>query len=275
MKKILLPLASIILGFSSCDEVPPTVRLATYECNSPAPIAQPKRVIIEEFTGAQCVNCPDGAAQIGSMLAQYPNNLIAVSIHTGFFSVPFPNATEDLTFAQGEDINQLVGNVQGYPAAVIDRRLFPNEASRILNQTKWAGKVAEALLEPPLVNVDITNIVWDPIGRTVAFDVEVHCNADVKKAIAVSAMITQDSIVQPQETRNGVVDNYVHKHVLRALQPGIAGAEVTALPFTRHFTIPFGATWDEHHCHIVAFAHTADGAGGDITVLQAAEEEVF
>ena len=42
--------------------------------------AQTKKVLLEEFTGARCGNCPMGSYYIDSMLAKYPD-LITVSLH--------------------------------------------------------------------------------------------------------------------------------------------------------------------------------------------------
>lgn len=266
----------LFLAFAmfACEEVPPTVQLDRYECDAPAATAQPRRVLVEEFTGVKCVNCPDGAAQIESLIDQNPGRLIAVSIHTGFFSTTYPNSTQDMTFPDGPAINNLVGNVEGYPAAVINRKLFAGEATRPLGQTKWPGYIQSELQQAPLVNVEIVNIAYDAVLRRVTFDVVLDCNDNVKSEIAVTALITEDSIVSPQETRNGIVDEYVHKHVLRAMQPNANGLTVPQLPFTQSFSFDLAPLWESEHCHIVAFAHYKDVTGGNVAILQAATEHV-
>ncbi len=264
----------LALALTGCDEVPPTVQLDRYECSDPAPTAQPRRVLIEEFTGVKCVNCPDGAAQIAALMDQNPDRLIAVSIHTGFFSTTFPNSPQDLTFAEGPAINNLIGNVEGYPAATVNRRLFPGESARPLGQAKWPGYIATELSETPLVNVEILNVAYDSILRRVTFDVRLECNANVKSEIAVTALVTEDGIVSPQETRTGVVDGYVHKHVLRAMQPNANGLSVPQLPFVHTFSFDLDPLWVSENCHLVAFAHYKDVAGGNVAVLQAATEHV-
>ncbi len=45
-------------------------------------------VLIEEFTGKGCTNCPKGSRELENLLTQFPNNLVAISLHAGFFANP-------------------------------------------------------------------------------------------------------------------------------------------------------------------------------------------
>ncbi len=45
-------------------------------------------VLLEEFTGKGCTNCPKGSRELENLLTQFPNNLVAVSLHAGFFANP-------------------------------------------------------------------------------------------------------------------------------------------------------------------------------------------
>ena len=44
-----------------------------------------RQVLIEEFTGVRCVNCPEGSIAIENLLEAYDEQLVAISIHSGFF----------------------------------------------------------------------------------------------------------------------------------------------------------------------------------------------
>ncbi len=50
------------MGFTACDNIDEDDRFI--------PVERPhseKTVLIEEFTGARCVNCPDGAAVVAAL----------------------------------------------------------------------------------------------------------------------------------------------------------------------------------------------------------------
>src|ERR1700741_1300369 len=83
-----------------------------------------RKVLIEEFTGVRCVNCPDGSAEIENLLSLYGGNLVAVSIHSGFFSDPYPDNLYDFRTPEGDQLLNYLGQPLGYPTAVIDRKLF-------------------------------------------------------------------------------------------------------------------------------------------------------
>ncbi|MEZ4950364.1 MAG: hypothetical protein R2784_13400 [Saprospiraceae bacterium] len=76
-------LLATLLILASCQENMPEIPDLTN-------ISSNRKVIIEEFTGAGCVNCPAGSAEIEVYWHSFPNNLIAVSIHTGTFARPIP-----------------------------------------------------------------------------------------------------------------------------------------------------------------------------------------
>lgn len=41
-------------------------------------------VLIEDFTGVKCPNCPNAAREITSLMGRYPKNVVAVAYHTEF-----------------------------------------------------------------------------------------------------------------------------------------------------------------------------------------------
>jgi len=63
-------------------------------------------VLLEEFTGKGCTNCPKGSREIENLLAIYDSNLVVVSIHAGFFANPdfFDLGQYDLRTEEGENI---------------------------------------------------------------------------------------------------------------------------------------------------------------------------
>ena len=74
-------LASLFL-VGACDYIDEDDRFIYVE---PANVA--KRVLIEDFTGQRCVNCPSATETIKQLQDTYgKENVIAVAIHSGPFS---------------------------------------------------------------------------------------------------------------------------------------------------------------------------------------------
>ena len=55
---------------------------------------QNRNVVIEEFTGINCPNCPDGHVVANNIMDAYPGRVWAVNIHAGNYApMYYPNLT--------------------------------------------------------------------------------------------------------------------------------------------------------------------------------------
>jgi hypothetical protein len=271
MKNITLSALLLLTAlFAGCKEIPPVIG----ECQTD------RVVVIEEFTGVRCVNCPTGSAKIVQLLEQFgERKLIAVSIHSGFFSVPYDISREDFTTQGGEAIDAQLGPVTAYPAASINRKLFPNETQRPLSLSSWAGYIGGELCRAPELNINISKI-FDPISRQLTATVDLRAvttNTIFAEPLGLTVYITENNIISAQLDATGVDTNYVHKHVLRHIMTDTRGLQIHSSgsfsPNSQTLSYTLPAHWDAAQCHIVAFIHYR-GANGKFDILQAAETEV-
>jgi len=255
---------------SACEEIPPQIG----ECQTA------RVVLIEEFTGVRCVNCPAGSAKIEQLLAQYTGaKLIAVSILAGFFSVPYPESVEDFTTEAGSDIDGLLGPVTAYPAASVNRKLFPQESQRPLSLASWAGYIASELCREPLVDV-VVSAAYDSTTRQISATISTSSRdaATVFDApLGLTLYLLEDGVRSAQLDENGVDTNYIHKHILRHCftpSDGVlihSGGDGTTLsPATRTYTFTLPAHMRAENCHLVGFTHYK-GTNNRFDVLQATE----
>ncbi len=230
-----------------------------------------RKVIIEEFTGVRCPNCPDGAAEIENLKVRFGKNLIAISIHSsGSFAVPMPESAYDFRTDAGDDLLELLGRPLGYPAAVVNRTPPQNSTRLQQGQTAWAGLIQLALEEAPSVALNLTS-QYDDTNRQLKVKVNLLANRPVNRPVNLSVMLLENKIVDAQLDFNGLIENYEHNHVLRfmltpssgiTLSPNLAIGQFIA----RDFELTLPTEWVATNCEIVAFAHfTADNKA----VLQA------
>jgi len=264
-------LAFIALQWMSCDEIPPDI---SFNCDTE------RKVIIEEFTGVKCVNCPIGSEKLEELKDIYGDQVIPIGIHAGFFSVPFNDSPEDFTTGDGEDIDALLGPATGWPAAVINRKLFTGESTRILGTNAWAGKIQEELCEEPLATVEIETS-YDATSRELDITVEGASinGATFSSPVGLVVMITQNNIIAPQVTPTSSKDTaYVHKHVLRDVLTTVDGKNVhggdgTALTYDESFTYTLESHWVPEDCEVIAFLNYQ--GGGVFDVIQAEEAYII
>lgn len=279
MKKYILPFFVLFLLFSACDENMPEIACLSCEDDELPPEPQDRVVLVEEFTGVRCINCPAGSAELENLLSVYGDQLVAVSIHAEFFANPYPQSQYDFQTPEGDFIISLVGLPEAYPSAVVDRKQFTGESDlQLVGQGSWAGKIAEQLDGQAKISLNINN-TYDDASRNLSVNVSGDVFEAVDEEVRLTIMITETGIVDHQLTPNSSPDtdpDYVHKHVLRKVITAFDGDVVTnsaeigdVIDEVYSYTLP--DEWNAAGCEVIAFLHLNSSSK---EILQAAEEHL-
>jgi len=217
------------------------------------PAAVKRTVLIEEFTGQRCVNCPEAALEVESLQAQYgEENIIAVGIHSGPLAVFSAGEVVGLRTQLGDDYYNHY-EVEMEPTAMINRR------GGVVRRDKWASMIySELQAETPLqLSVDY--------NRKSAVQIDATVEAVVAEAVKgkLQLWLVEDSIIAPQMMPDGTMNSqYVHRHVLRSAINGTWGDDVDwkqgHLPLLR-YTFSIDSQWHLEQLSIVAFVYTDNG----------------
>lgn len=177
-----------------------------------------RAVLIEDFTGQRCVNCPNAASEIERLQEEYGrNNVVAVAIHSGPLAIYSTDKVTGLRTSLGDDYYDYWG-VEAEPSGLINR------TGGVMLLDKWAAKIHQELqTEAP---IELTVRANSSDDGTVEIDVEYLAVKDFVGKLQV--WITEDRIVAPQMLPDGtLVWEYVHNHVLRSAVNGPWGVDVT------------------------------------------------
>jgi len=271
-----------IFLFGACTEIEPTIPCLSCDDEDIVIEEFDRKVFIEEFTGVRCVNCPQGSAEIENLIAVHGEGLIAVSIHSGFFSNPYSENAYDFRTPKGDDILNFLGEPLGYPTAIINRTKFGGEETLFTSQASWSGYIAEQLAVAPSVSVKIAKN-YDSTNRKLDITVSGTAVQDINEPLKVTVLITENNITDTQLLPSGVSNDYVHKHVLRAVLSNATGdplvddlATGASYEKTYTFTIPEGdetGPWNTTNINIIAYVHY--GSGTTKEVLQAEETHLI
>lgn len=278
-----LTLCTLLL-WAGCEEIAPEVTpVMEVEsvCEAPEPIeGQLRQVLIEEFTGVRCVNCPAGSEALKGLLETYGEQLVAVSIHAGSFSPPYPGSYDTLRTPMGEDILSLLGAPLGYPTAVVNRTSFTGGSNLQIGRGSWAGAIEE-VLENELPKVALAvRTQYDEETRELSACVTMDFKADIDaEDIRLSVFLAENNVVDLQLTPESSEPdpNYVHEHVFRTAMTNYAGNLITAETVSGNiiqqtFATTLEERWKPEDCHVIAFVHYG---GDDKEVLQAEEAPVL
>lgn len=252
MKKAILPiLASITL--ISCNDIASDERYL-----SQASVEAQRAVLVEDFTGQNCVNCPAAHKILEKLCEQYGDKLIPVSIHAGGFGISVESTRyTGLMTPEGNIYNDAWG-INEWPKGVINRHGAPS------NAYDWASAVRTELARPASLAIDL-EAGLDDNETLVTASVTLRPTSDIKGNLQV--WILEDNIVAFQKDDElGRIPDYVHNHVYRASVNGVGGEPIELQSMIHrklNFTIPVRDNehehWEPHNLSVVAFVYDNSG----------------
>ena len=249
MGVIIIPfyLFALLPFLMSCSHIDEDERLVYVK---PAQVV--RCVLLEDFTGQRCVNCPKASEEIQKLTAQYGEDaVVAVGIHSGPLGFRTNSRFVGLSTDAGDayfDHWQL----DFQPVGLIDR-------NGPVEYPAWGTRIREELQKP--APVAIVAEAWS-VSDTLAVSVAVTAT-DGNTAGRLQLWVVEDSVtafqLMPDGTRN---DTYLHQHVLRAAINGVWGEDVRVdegNTFRTNCRMPMDADWNREHLSVVAFVYDETG----------------
>lgn len=280
----LLPLVGLFSGLLiSCDEKGPAidfsdVRAVDTVYTAPLETPQPKAVLLEEFTGVTCPNCPQAHQAISGFQAQHPGRIIAVGYYAHGMAQTKPIeglSIQDFRNDKATDLgNNLFGGVPFLPSGTIDR--IPDNGQYLYQSNKWGAMVNTRINLASPVNLYI-NGSYDDAARQATTAIKVAFTADVDRQLSLTVLVMEQDIVDAQEWGLRIDTFYNHVHVMRDIITPNAGTSFldslalksAGTVYERSFSFPVHAEWKPENCRIVAFVSQNEPDSKEI--LQAAE----
>ncbi len=248
--------------------------------------ATPKRVLIEEFTGVTCTNCPSGHQKIKGMIDANPGRISAIGYQV--FNIaqanPSPETRTDNRSQKATDLGSSFGGIVFLPSATFSRTSMTPQANDLLQATPvWASMLTNRLAEPAPLNMTMTTKYVDS-SRELTVTVRMAYTAEVTTKHRLTLALTEDSLIDAQEEVIGsdiiTHHDYVHEHVFRDFLTLTTGDNVldsiaTKRPgrvYERAYRIKLNSAWNEKNCVVIGFIHNEDGT--QKAVLQVTEKAV-
>lgn len=276
IKNLFLALVVAVFALSACDIVEEPYIQGGGDTPTPGgdTVQVLKKVLLEDFTGVRCVNCPEAGELALQLQSIYPERLIVLGVHAGMLAMPnggFP----DFRTPEGNEYWTYFGFDQN-PIGTIDR-IAPTAGSYGINSGEWGSYVAEELTKAPIISLEMGSIYN---GDTRSLDVTVSgvVLEDQTEELDLVVCLMEDDITGLQQTQVGPNEEYLHRHVFRGTLDGQAwGTSIGAAPFAKGFTFEktYSYTLPENfvaeNCAVVAYVcHNSDKA-----ILQVEELKII
>lgn len=174
---------------------------------------QTKCVLIEEFTGIHCGNCPDAHLIIEELMKAQGDIIYPLAYHAGHYAIPAPSQP-DFRTAYGDSLD-IYFVPDGYPNGMINRYLFDGENTLMLSRGVWSEYSHLIADQEAPVNLWVGSQYDSSTGELTVY-VEGYYTADVDAVTnMLNVVVTQNNILGPQ-SGTSAGNAYVHNHVVRA-----------------------------------------------------------
>ncbi len=249
MKRHLIYIIGIAASiFTACENISEDERFLDVEG-----VTAQRVVLLEDYTGQACVNCPNAHSEATMLHEQYPENLIIVAMHAGPQAIAAPSGLKQ----QEGDVYADAFGVKTYPNGLINRR------GGLKDFPSWGAAVYDELQRESTLNLSVNAEIVD--GKLIVMTNLLALDALVGK---LQLWLLEDSLVGPQITPNGPQLQYVHNHVFRASLNGTWGEETSMAlgeqKELKHEDIVLNEAWNPENLSVVAFVYDDNG------VMQAA-----
>lgn len=271
----------IAVIFSSCDKVKNPYGVKTTVVT---PSGKVRKVLLEDYTGHLCPNCPAAAQTAQTIKGIYGRRLVIMSVHAGNFSVPGVTPyTYDFRTSVGDAYyNFFIPSY--FPIGMVNRMGFP-VTQQWKDYSNWGTIVDSLMAKAPDADIQITN-TYTTSSRLL--NTIVSCkflNLLTSGTYKLVVLLTEDSIQNAQKDKNLIPpDNltYYHRDVLRdvitttAWGDSIATGPIAAgdsIVKTYQYTLPAtfkGMAPVASQCYLVAYVYNAS----TYQIIQVEEEKI-
>jgi len=274
MKKIFYLFGLLTFGLFSCQEVNDLVQLAppagaydqlTIDTAKYASVkAQPKNVLLEDYTGDMCDNCPTAQSISLSLENANTGRVSVIGIHCTDLAKPYPGYPDYRTYNGTQLMNYFFGGSgpSSLPTGSIDRTVqsLTSPPSIAIPDGLWSNYVNSELQLTPKAALQFSYKSYDAGTRILSTSITTSFPNSSTDTFYVSAAVIESGFKGVQINHTTIDSNFVFEHVLRKLMLPYNGLNIANSPsagttVSTKFITKLDPSWNADSCKIVAFVH--------------------
>ncbi|MBC8266164.1 MAG: Omp28-related outer membrane protein [Flavobacteriales bacterium] len=229
-----------------------------------------KHVVIEEFTGIKCGNCPQGHAELESIISSNPAGMVhTISYNPTNSSYTDPGTTGGTDFRrQFTDAFYTASycspssGSRYMPSAFINRRIQVN-GDILQSRSEWAPYASTISAETAPLNIGLKS-VYNSVSQNLTIDVEVYFTSTINSSTSVYILISEDSLTSTYQAGSSASTSnpYIYKHTFREnISNGQWGDPITSGTtqgslYSNQYVFDLTTTIDQiniENAHVLAF----------------------
>ena len=214
-----------------------------------------KTVLIKDFTGARCVNCPAAAEHAHNLQHQLDeDHIFIMSVHAGYLAQPLGSFPDFLT----DEGTEWYNNNNSNPLFTVDHVALTE--GNTLNETQIDAPVTAALEEEQTFEI-VVGPNYDETNRQLKVDVQAIALDDLDGHFFITVCLVEDHIIGWQTIPGGVDKEYDFRNVFRGTLNGAYGTSFEDLHVdandTFHFsyTTEIDAGYNADECYLMVYVY--------------------
>ncbi len=269
----------LLAVFTACDKVEPPYVVSDTGGGNGEEVVQ--KVLLEDYTGHDCVNCPTAAEEAHNLQNIYGDQMIMIAVHAGWFARPIPEEPALSEYYGCEAGEAWYNYFQAFanPIGMVNR-VQTSPGNHLVEWGEWGSEIAALVENAPEAKISIENS-FNTDTKKLETKVTTQFLAAQNDPFSLIVCITQDSIIGGQKNNDPnvgetpLIEHYVFMHMLRASLNGDWGETLTdaievGTDYEKTYSVTFPDEWIPEHCHVVAFVYNE----ADKTILQVEEAHV-
>ncbi|MDO5760371.1 MAG: Omp28-related outer membrane protein [Bacteroidota bacterium] len=223
-------------------------------------------VLLEEYSGWSCTNCPKAAEELENLKHSYQGQLVALTIHAGHFATPSKsNNYLDLRTEYGTSLYNSF-NINTNPIGMVNR------SGSMLQYGVWATTI-ESELSSMSHSLNI-GLGARQTGNQIYVGVELSALKNISENLLLTLVVAEDGIVGVQMDGSKKDTAYTFHNVLR--ENALVNLPINTQPISadetikRNYAINIGSGWNLSNCRVIAIVTNQENG----KVIQANEIEL-
>lgn len=217
-----LSMAAASLLFVACDKIDDNERLVAYDnagsSNDSSAIQSRHMVLVEDYTGQECPNCPGFARKIQDF-AHANNRVVMVALHNDLFK----HQGSDFATDEANEYLRLFG-INALPAGVVDRQFENGKIATYSTPSKVLKAIKSELEKPQKLDLFAKAYLSDSTHVNIQVVVNSLAGKNFEsKNTKLLIWLTEDNVIGYQVDRTDKKEDFVHNHLFRGALNGVWG----------------------------------------------------
>ncbi len=285
----------LLSGWVACDKIDEPLKVVNVQ-NIPENIddtlffadsvmVTQKQVLLEDFTGHYCVNCPTAAFAAHQWAEDFNHRLVIYAIHAGSQAEPDETGlfTADFRCPTGDELFNHF-NQPFNPSGTVNRVEYNGNMILYYITGDWEAAVNLEMAKDNVINMKVKNTYY-PNNKAVLINISSTILQSLEGKYKIVVYLVEDHIIAAQKNNNSDIgpepnwEDYDHRNVLRNAVNGTFGNYISddgALAegetYSNEFYYTINDEWltDTTDLNIIAYIYNEESG----EILQVAELEV-